>query len=92
MLHTILWTLTGVLIVVIALAAICLVIVVAGALATTIRDLRDAPPMTGPLERLAILRKSQGDSGDWKKLAAQCEQQINTTNPPTVPETPEEQK
>ena len=41
MLHTILWTLTGVLIVVIALAAIGLVIVVAGALATAIRDLRD---------------------------------------------------
>ena len=36
-----LWTLTGVLIVVIALAAIGLVIVVAAALATTIRDLRD---------------------------------------------------
>lgn len=41
MLHTILWTLTGVLVVVVAVAAIGLVIVVAAALATAIRDLRD---------------------------------------------------
>ena len=41
MLHTILWTLTGVLVVVAAVAAIGLVIVVAAALATAIRDLRD---------------------------------------------------
>lgn len=37
----ILWTLNGVLIVVVAVAAIGLVIVVAAALATAIRDLRD---------------------------------------------------
>ncbi|WP_028702826.1 hypothetical protein [Acidipropionibacterium jensenii] len=47
---------------------------------------------TAELERLAILRKSKGDSADWKKLAAQCEQQIKTTNPPAAPEIPEEQK
>lgn len=39
--NAILWALTGVLIVVIAIAAIGLVIVVAAALATAIRDLRD---------------------------------------------------
>lgn len=39
--NAILWTLAGVLVVVIAIAAIGLVIVVAAALATAIRDLRD---------------------------------------------------
>lgn len=44
------------------------------------------------LQRLAILRKSQGDSADWKKVAEQLEQHIRTTSQPTVPEFPEEQK
>ena len=47
---------------------------------------------TAELERLAILRKSKAEAADWKKLAEQLEQHIRTTNPPTVPETLEEQR
>lgn len=42
--------------------------------------------------RLKALDHSKGDSADWKKLAEQLEQHIRTTNPPTVPEIPEERK
>lgn len=47
---------------------------------------------TAELERLAILRKSKAEAADWKKLAEQLEQHISTTNPPAVPEFPEELK